>query len=457
MKILLIQPYSRSYVIMPSLGLGYIAAVSVREGHEVTVLNCIKEKMGVDGFADYLRCRAFDVIGFQMFSYDLSVVAKMLAVIRALHPSVVTVAGGAHPSGDPIGLMMELPEMDFAFKGEAEIGFVRLLHVFERGGDLATVPGLAYREEGDVLVNPPQVVDDLDTLPMPAWELLLPETYPEAPHGAFTRNFPTAPIIVTRGCPCQCTFCAGKSITGSRVRKRSIANVMVELELLAARGVREFHIEDENFTLDKKLVIEFCKTLHRSGLNMSWSLPSGVRIDTLDNELLELMERAGCYSLALGIEFGSNRTLAATRKGLTVELVRQKLELFKGRGIKVTGFFLFGVPGETLEEMQQTVELALELPLDRAQFNNFMPLPGSPLWESLSLEGRLGDVDWDRFFVHDVAFCDEGIRPEQLKQLQRRAYLRFYLRPRIIYSLLREIRSLTHLKFLLRRFIDSLT
>jgi radical SAM superfamily enzyme YgiQ (UPF0313 family) len=442
---------------MPNLGLGYIASVSVREGHEVTVLNCIKEKMGVDGFADYLHSRTFDVIGFQMFSYDLSVVAKMLAVIRSLPPAVVTVAGGAHPSGDPSGVMVELPELDFAFKGEAEIGFVRLLKILEQGGDLATVPGLAYREEGAVLVNPPQVVDDLDTLPLPAWDLLLPETYPEAPHGAFTRNFPTAPIIVTRGCPCQCTFCSGKSITGTRVRKRSIANVMVELELLAARGVREFHVEDENFTLDKKLVIEFCKTLQRSGLNMSWSLPSGVRIDTLDNELLDQMERSGCYSLALGIEFGSNRTLAATRKGLTVELVRQKMELFKGRSIKVTGFFLLGIPGESLEEMQQTVELALELPLDRAQFNNFMPLPGSPLWESLSQEGRLGNVDWDRFFVHDVAFCDEGIRPEQLKQLQRRAYLRFYLRPRIIFSLLREIRSLTHLKFLLRRFIDSLT
>jgi radical SAM superfamily enzyme YgiQ (UPF0313 family) len=169
------------------------------------------------------------------------------------------------------------------------------------------------------------------------------------------------------------------------------------------------------------------------------------------------MERAGCYSLALGIEFGSNRTLAATRKGLTVEKVRQRLELFKGLQIKVTGFFLFGIPGETLEEMEQTVKLALELPLDRAQFNNFMPLPGSPLWEQLSGEGRLNAVEWDRFFVHDVAFCDTGIRPEQIKQLQRRAYLRFYLRPRIVLSLLGEIRSLAHLKFLARRFVDSLT
>jgi anaerobic magnesium-protoporphyrin IX monomethyl ester cyclase len=123
----------------------------------------------------------------------------------------------------------------------------------------------------------------------------------------------------------------------------------------------------------------------------------------------------------------------------------------------VTGFFLLGFPGETLEEMQKTVDLALELPLDRAQFNNFMPLPGSAIWEQLRREGRLGNLDWSRFFVHDVAYCEEGIRPIQLKQFQRRAYLRFYLRPRIMLSLLGEIRSLSHLKFLLRRFIDALS
>jgi radical SAM superfamily enzyme YgiQ (UPF0313 family) len=442
---------------MPSLGLGYIAAVSVQAGHQVAVLNCIKERMGVEEFAAYLRNHSYDVIGFQMFSYDLTIVEKLLAVIRSQHVGVTTVAGGAHPSGDPRGVMERLPELDFAFKGEAEIGFVRLLQYLETGGELATIPGLVYREGGDVLVNPPQEVDDIDTLPMPAWDLLQPESYPEAPHGAFTKNFPTAPIIITRGCPCQCTFCAGKSITGTRVRKRSVPNVMAELAHLAARGVREFHIEDENFTLGKKLVMEFCDALQRSGLNMSWSLPSGVRIDTLDRELLDQMERSGCYSLAVGIEFGSNRTLVATRKGLTVELVRQKLELFRGRHIKVTGFFLFGIPGETLEDMQKTVELALELPLDRAQFNNFMPLPGSPLWDRLQQEGMLGSIDWDRYFVHDVAFCDKGIHPDQLKKLQRRAYLRFYLRPRIMFSLLSEVRSRSHLKFLLRRFIDSLT
>jgi len=457
-RILLVQPFNRSYVIMPSLGLGYLAAVAACEGHDVTVVNCIKERMDQTGFAEYLQANRFDVIGFQVFSYDLNAVCKMLEVVRLVQPEAVTVAGGPHPSGDPYGVLDRLAGLDYAFKGEAETGFVRWLRFLAEGGVLAEVPGLIYRDEsGMVTVNDPLLVDDLDSLPMPAWDILKPEEYPEAPHGAFTRNFPTAPIIMTRGCPCLCTFCAGESITGRRVRRRSIANVMAELHALFQRGIREIHIEDENFTLSKQYVIEFCDALRQSGLTLSWSLPSGVRIDTLDAELLDRMEEAGCYSLALGVEFGTDRLMGLTRKGLSVGKVRQKLELFRGRKIKTTGFFLFGIPGESLADMRETMNFALELPLDRAQFNNFMPLPGSSLWEELDRKGKLGRVAWDRMFVHDVAYCDEDIDPREIKVLQRRAYLRFYLRPRIIFSLVREIRSPAHLKFLLKRFVDALT
>lgn len=442
---------------MPSLGLGYLAAVATDAGHNVTVLNCIKERMNADGFGEYLRREHFDVIGFQLFSYDLNVVAKLLDIVREIQPRATTVAGGPHPSGDPRGVLNFLRGLDYAFAGEAEIGFACWLQMLQDGGEPLSVPGLIYRDySGAIQLNPAEVVEDLDTLPFPAWELLKPEEYPEAPHGAFTRKFPTAPIILTRGCPCRCTFCSGNVITGRKVRRRSVANVMTELGILFGRGIREIHIEDENFTLNKEYVLAFCDALVNSGLHISWSLPSGVRIDSLDAEIITRMEQAGCYSLALGIEFGTDRMMRLTEKGLTIANIQQKMELFKGSHIKTTGFFLFGIPGERYEEMEKTLEFALQLPLDRAQFNNFMPLPGSGIWEELGRTGRLGMVNWDRLFVHDVAYCDEGITPGQIKRLQRRAYLRFYLRPRILFSLFQEIRSFHHLKFLLKRFIDAL-
>jgi radical SAM superfamily enzyme YgiQ (UPF0313 family) len=173
--------------------------------------------------------------------------------------------------------------------------------------------------------------------------------------------------------------------------------------------------------------------------------------------MLEAMEGAGCYSMALGIEFGSDRIMALTRKGLVKAMIETRLDLFRGRRIKTTGFFLFGIPGETIQEMEETLKFALRLPLDRAQFNNYMPLPGSVLWDQLKDRGELDTVNWDRFFVHDVAYAGPGIAPERIKRLQRQAYLRFYLRPRILRKLLAELRSWRHLAYLLRRFMDSLS
>ncbi len=456
MRILFITPYNRSYVIMPSLGLGYLASIAREEGHNVEILNCMKERVKPEDFTKFLGNKRYDLIGFQVFSYDLYFVKKYLQIIKELSPDTITVAGGAHPSGDPEGTLEYLSELDYAFKGEAEIGFREFLKNIGNKKALSTIPGLIYRTDNRIIVNPMKVVEDLDTLPMPAWDIIKPETYPEAPHGAFTQNFPTAPIIITRGCPFSCTFCAGKSITGFKMRARSIDNVMEELRYLKKRGIKEFHIEDENFTARKDLVMEFCDRLLKENIGMSWSLPAGVRIDTLERKMLVMMEKAGCYSMALGIEFGTQRMMDITKKRLKIETIRERLELFRGLNIKKTGFFLFAVPGETIEEMKETMRFALSLPIERAQFNNFMPLPGSELWESLKKQGRLDNIDWSKFFVHDVAWTDEGIKASDIKRLQRLAYIRFYMRPKILINILGEIKSFRHMKYLLRRFVDAL-
>lgn len=457
MNILLLAPINRSYVVMPSLGLGYLAAVLVAKGHTVRILDSKKESLSYEGFSEFIQKEHFDVIGLQVYSYDLNSVKKHLSIIRNNSPGTITVAGGPHPTGDPTGTLHYLEDLDFAFQGEAEIGLPMLIAHLESGTcELADIPGLIWKNGVAITLNPKQTVKDLDALPLPAWDLMSPETYPEAPHGAFTRQFPTAPIIITRGCPCRCTFCAGPAISGHTIRWRSLDNVITELRILKKRGIREFHIEDENFTLSRPFVLEFCERIAAANLGMSWSLPSGIRLDTVDHEMLLAMAKAGCYSLAVGIEFGTDRILQKTHKGLSLKLIRKKMQLFAGSGIKVTGFFLFGIPGETLEEMEQTVMLALELPLDRAQFNIFGPLPGSIEWDQLKKRGALDTLDWDRLFVHDVAYVEAGMTREELKGIQRRAVLRFYLRPRILFGLLSEIRSFRHLTFLLRRLVDSI-
>lgn len=457
MRILLVTPNNRTYVIMPSLGLGYLASIARKLGHEVVILHCVKDNIGMREFRKIISERYFDVIGFQVFSYDLPIVKKYLRLIKECSPSTITLAGGAHPSGDPAGTMEYLDELDYAMKGESEIGFAKFLEFCSQNNlSPEDIPGLIYRVNDKIAVNEPMIVQDLDSLPMPAWDIIKPECYPEAPHGAFTKSFPTAPIIITRGCPCPCTFCAGRSVTGGKMRARSPDNVIEELKYLKRRGIKEFHIEDENFTFNKQLVMKFCDRLLKENINMSWSIPAGVSINTLDREMLVLMEKSGCYSIGIGIEFGSQRMFDLTKKRLRIETIREKLELFHGLNIKKTGFFLLSVPGETLEEMKKTIEFALSLPLERAQFNNFMPLPGSEIWENLKKNGKLKQIDWEKIFVHEVSYVDNGIKSSDIKRLQRIAVLRFYLRPGIIMNIIREIRSFRHLKFLLKRLIDVL-
>lgn len=469
MKILLVNPINRTYVIMPSLGLGYLAS-TVRNRHSVTILDCKKEKMTYRNFSDYIKDNEFDLIGFQFFSYDVNSVKRHIEIIKEIkHKRRITIiAGGPHPSGLPDATLDYLPDLDFAFKGESEIGFAKFVDFLDSYGydniknrydELRGIPGLIFRNgEGKSTLNEPLFVDNLDLINFPSWDLIDPTSYPESPHGAFARSFPTAPMIITRGCPSLCTFCAGKAINGPRIRKRSIDNVWTEVQYLIERfGIKEILLEDENFTLHKKLLNDFCTRLINSDRKISWSFPSGVRLDTLDVENLKLMEKAGCYSLAVGVEFGSQRIHDLTKKALTIEMIREKLSLLAKTKIKVTGFFLMGIPGETRSEIISTVNLALRLDLGRAHFSNFMPLPGSPLWDSLEKKGMLNNINWNSFFVHDVAFPPDGMSAKELKNIQRSAYIKFYLRPKIIYRIFKEIRSFRHLRSLLNRFRDALS
>ncbi|MEW6516280.1 MAG: radical SAM protein [candidate division FCPU426 bacterium] len=457
MKILLVSPINRSYVVMPSLGLGYIASACRSQGHQVSLLHCLQANMTFEGFEAYLRQHAFDVIALQMFSFDLSPVARHLEIAKRVQPRAVTAVGGYHPSGDPQGTLAALPQADFGLAGEAELGFPAFLAALDSSHPaFASVPNLIWRDGSAIRVNPVQVVEKLDEIPFPAWDLMDPRSYPEAPHGAFFKSFPTAPIICTRGCPFSCTFCAGKSVTTRRIRARSVDNILAEMRLLMSEyDVHDFLIEDENFTAHRNLVRSFCERVVEENLRIHWSCPSGVRLDTLDADLLRLMERSGCYSLSVGVEFGTQRIHDLTRKKLSLGLIRDKLKLLRDTSIKITGFFLFGIPGETKADMLETIRFARSLDIDRAQFNNFMPLPGSEIYEDLRRVGK-EPRDFDHFFVHDVSFVPDGMTRREMKNLQRRAYLAFYLRPKILWRLAREITSPSHLYRLGRRFADAL-
>lgn len=460
MKVLLVKPYNLSDHIQPSLGLGYLAS-SIKDKHEVRILDCIKEKVRLAQFPCYLEEYNPDILGIQCYTHDLKFVREALRMAKDINPKVVTIVGGPHPSSASEETMRYFSkDLDYGFAGEAEKGFSMLLDKFVNHNAIGfeEIPGLIWHKSGEkIKINERMFVENLDELGFPAWDLIRPNTYPESQHGAFYRKFPIAPIILTRGCPFRCTFCAGNNISGRKIRTRSVNNILSEIALLYNDyGIREFHIIDDNFSMRRDFTKSFLDGLINLNLNISWATPNGLRMDTLDEELLDLMKKSGLYLISLGIESGSDRILNLMKKGITTEKIRRYVALIKKSGIDIAGFFILGFPGENRQDMEETIRFSLELDLIRANFFTFLPFPGTESYQELARNDGLEQIDWERFRFMNAAYVPQGMTRKELKWLQRKAFLKFFLRPRIFLRNIFEIHSLRHLYFLLRRAFNWL-
>lgn len=458
MKILLIKPYDIADELIPPLSLGCIAA-RVRDRHEVVILDAMKDRQRPQDIATRVVGEGFGLVGFQIWTKDIHEVLETCRLIKEAAPGVVTVVGGIQPTMQPEEtLRFLIPWVDFAWQGEAENGFGPFVDILASGRPepelLASIPGLVWRDGEAIRVNANCFIDDLDTIGLPAWDLIPPDRYPCAPHGAFYRNYPLAPIVVTRGCPFPCRFCSAKEASGARLRSRSIDSVMTELQLLHDRfGVKEFQIEDDNFTLNRGYVEEFCQRLLRSGLNMTWSFPNGVRLDTLDPQILALMRRAGCYALNFGVESGSARILELIAKKSTAEQMRSQIIMAKEAGFDLGGFFIIGFPSETVAEIEETIRYACSLPLDRIGVSYFQPFPGTKFFQELVASGEI-DNDWgfsQHTSLHDLTYVTPTLTADELARLRKRLLMMFYLRPRVVLGMARQVRTPQHFYYMLKR------
>jgi anaerobic magnesium-protoporphyrin IX monomethyl ester cyclase len=446
LNVLLVQPIreGNNTQIAPDLGLLLIGTALFRRGFNVTLLDCPKEGMSFLGFKNFLKSKNFDVVGFRCYSRDHNYVRHHLKIVRQVFPRAVTLVGGPHPSALPEFVMNSMPELDFAWKAEAEEGLPRLLSLIEAHGreipenSLHDIPGLVHRA-GDLrktVVNAPAFTTDLDQFGIPEWELIRPETYP----GFIFDEF--YPLLTTRGCPYPCIYCNTPGLSGKKLRHRNLDFVIEELQFLKKRyGIKRFSIVDDEFTLDGQYAERFCRKLIESGLNLRWDCPVGVRLDSLNPELLNVMEQAGCECIAVGIESGSQRIQKLIKKNVTVDKIREKaLMIAHCSKIKIIGYFMIGFPDETEEEILETIQLATSLPLYRANFTLVIPIPGTELFQEALRGGKikLENVNWDTCTTDQVSFQRSHLSNKRLLQLHKMAYMRFYSRPGIFWQLLKE-------------------
>jgi radical SAM superfamily enzyme YgiQ (UPF0313 family) len=456
-QVLLINPNIDSHYVVPPVNLGFLATALRKSKFDVDIIDGIKDRLDAEDLKDRIISSKPDVIGFSVYSCNVSIVKKYIAAVRSIFPDILIVVGGPHVSGVKENIFRDFEDIDYAFVGEAEISFPKfLVGYFNNDLNKKDIAGLVWRDKNTVSINDAYFEENLDRFGFPAWDLIDPRTYPTAPQGAVFRNYPIGPIITARGCPFQCTYCASTVTVGRRLRARSIDSVIEEIRLLYDKyGVREIHIIDDTFTSLKTRVIEFCNKLLDSGMKITLTFPNGVRLNTLDEEVLRLLKKAGCYAFSVGIESGSEKILKDMKKNLTLDIIREKTALIKKVGIDMNGFFIIGYPTENRETILETIKFAKELPLKRAHFSVFLPLPGTESTNLLIEQGRLKDgVDWDKLTYVDVPCPPEGMGVEDIKSLQRKAFLEFYMRPKIMFYLASEIRNVTHFKYLMKRSID---
>ncbi|MBU2490384.1 MAG: B12-binding domain-containing radical SAM protein [Proteobacteria bacterium] len=416
---------------LPSLGLLCVAAVLARAGHGVKIVDAAAAGLSMDQVVARARKFAPDVAGVSATTAFAARAGEMAGKIQAAVPGVRTALGGPHASACPEKVLEENPALDFAVFGEGEETFLDLVETLAAGRGPAGVPGLAFRDGPAIRKNAPRpLIRDLDALPFPAWELL--PGFPKAfrPAAFKFRRLPAAHAVTSRGCPHGCVFC-DRSVFGRRTRFHSPGWVLEMVERLSGRfGVRELALEDDRFLADPGRAAAICEGLLSRGRRLSFSVAA--RADQMDDPaLLSLLARAGCWQVSLGVESGDPEVLARTCKGISLDQVRGAAARAKKAGLSVKGYFILGLPGETLATLARTLDFACELPLDDASAFFLTPFPGTEIFAEADRWGTL-DPDFSRMNELWPVFTPHGLSRQELSRAARRFAARFYLRPRVV-------------------------
>lgn len=446
MKALLVAPYKTAYMGLakfPPIGLGYLAASLKKEGFEVEIVDCLQENFGAQEYRQYLKKNKPALVGINTWSLAIREVNEILGITKEVDSSIVTVIGGPHPSAVPESAIKYFSSLDFGFVGEAEIGLPLLMKVLEekQKKDFSHIPGLIWQQNYTWKINPQVFHEDLDDFGVLSWDLINPEKYCQA--GAITSGM-TAPIITTRGCPYLCTFCSPHIIAGRRVRCRSADSVIEEIKLLKDKhGMKTIAIMDENFTFYKKHAVSLCNRIIQEKLGIELFLPNGIRLDTLDKELLLLMRKAGFRpSVAVGIESGSERVLKAIHKNLSKEVIKEKINLMIKCGFRPIGYFILGFPDETVEEMYETLKFAKELKLYRAAFSPLLILPGTDIFKKLIADNELpADYDYSRLSTDNITRPPQGLTVNEFYRIKKDIIWKFNLQPRVLLDYMHDWNS----------------
>jgi anaerobic magnesium-protoporphyrin IX monomethyl ester cyclase len=446
---------SREEMVWPQCSLAQLGAM-LHPDYSIHIVDAIAERMSWQEFERILREKAPKYYITQCTAPTLT--NDMYGVMLAKSLGARTIAFGTHVTPMPVETMRDFPPLDFILRGEPELTFRELIDVLEnrqlerpewvqsmieqadlmweqtplhepgtplQAMDFSRIRGLVWRHEGKVEVNWDRpFIPDLDTLPLPLHHLLPLDKY-RMP----LMKGPFSFIVTSRGCPAGCKYCIKHVSYQYTVRLHSPERIMKELWQLHDLGIHNIHMYADLFTVNREQVIGLCQRIIEEKLPIRWTCNS--RVDYVDEEMLQWMGRAGCWMISWGIESGNEQILKRAAKGADPKKAKRALGWAKRAGIKNWGYFIIGLPGETVETIRETIDLAKSLPLDIALFHIAAPYPGTPFFFDVVENGwfregtRWEEVDMDKGTVLQY----ENLSAEDLMYWQRRAFREWALRP----------------------------
>ncbi len=400
-------------VKVPPVDIPYIASVLIESKIETKVIECLGSRFSVDDLIAELKKNKVELIALRTstptFAWDAEVSARIKAEI-----DVAIVFFGPHVSVVPEDVMAST-SVDAIVVGEPEYTIRDIvLHGFK------DTPGIWIKEKGRIIKNKARgLIDDLDKLPFPAWNLLPYMEYTVG--GLMPDRQPTLFLQTSRGCPFSCSYCPYPVAQGTIYRKRSACNVLNEIEYMVKEfNVKNIIIRDAEFTLDRQRVVEICKGLIASNYGVSWRCET--RVDTLDSELIELMHRAGCIGINMGIESKSDKVCKNVgRKPLDEEHTRNIIRRCRELGVHTFCFFIIGLPGEDIRSALETIKYAVELNADISQFTIVTPYLGTDLYRWAREKNYITINDISKVTGYEAMMRNESLSSEQILKLRNDA------------------------------------
>lgn len=463
MKILLIQPplaihKSEKKTCHPPMGLTYLAA-SIKKNYDVAILDTVVEGFknetkissnnicyGLDSNTIYSKITdlAPDVVGVScLFSSQIESAQKVCSTVKKANPRIVTVMGGAHPSSVPEEVLSN-QNVDYVVLGEGEIAFMNLLNYISTGNAEYLGNGQGWKDNDKIIVSyQKKFINNLDEIPFPAWDLLPLNKYFSIglPHGTRLQNKRFLPVITSRGCPFECCFCSIHNIWGRNYRKRSVQNIISEMEWLKEKfNIQVILFEDDNLTLDKKRATTLFEEMVKEDFDFRWLTPNGLYVDSLDEMLLRTMKKSGCQGISIGIESGDPYILKnVIRKKIDLDRTPEIVKAAKKLDLETSVFFVVGLPEEGKKELTNTFKFGRKILADYTNFFFATPLPGTELLNRCKENNLITEpLDYQNLRESQVCFNNKKISKRLLKLYITREkiiliLLQLIFRPRILF------------------------